>query len=124
MNRANRKFLTILVLLPGIVLRAATPAGYMPASADSGLLFELCPEQLPAGVMLSTGDAHGHHHHEDTEAAADHCQLGHLLITVAGGEAVASIDMAPAPEATMVTRRSTYTAGRDVIVTRSRGPPA
>jgi hypothetical protein len=68
------------VMLCGLVLRALTPVGYMPASAGSGLLFELCPDQLPVGVTLATpGHEHHAHHHESEEASSDACDLGHML---------------------------------------------
>ena len=69
------------VVLCGLVLRAFAPAGYMPATAGSGFLFELCPDQLPVGVTFaSPGHGHHHHHHHDPdEATGDACDMGHLL---------------------------------------------
>ena len=68
------------LLLCGFVIRALAPAGYMPATAGSGLLFELCPDQLPVGVSFAaSGHDHHAHHHESEEAASDACDLGHIL---------------------------------------------
>ena len=124
MKRTSPQLLTILVLLPGIVLRAATPAGYMPAAAGSGLLFELCPDQLPAGVTLATSQAHKHHQHEGGEAAVDLCQLGHLFIATAAGDTAADVDLAPPPASANPGPRTSRLVGRAVTLTRSRGPPA
>ena len=56
---------TLLVLLAALLLRAAIPDGYMPASWGSGLLVKLCPAGLPAGVMQALAGEHEHHHHGD-----------------------------------------------------------
>ena len=60
-----------------LLLRALIPTGYMPASAGSGLLFELCPTQLPVGFSAGTS---GHdHHHSSENAASKACDFGHIL---------------------------------------------
>ena len=41
----------LLLLSAALLLRAVSPAGYMPAAAGTGLLFEFCPEGIPAGFM-------------------------------------------------------------------------
>lgn len=74
----------LLSLLCGLILRVVTPAGYMPASAGSGLLFELCPDSLPPGVTLAGASvkhqAHHHHgDHGDHGDKGDQCDLGHML---------------------------------------------
>ena len=52
MNRLTRhRHVILAAALALLSLRALTPDGYMPAAADSGLLFELCPEGMPAEVM-------------------------------------------------------------------------
>jgi len=88
MLRRDYRHLAIVCVLAGIVLRALTPLGYMPSSLDSGYLFELCPEQLPAGFLVAKV-APGHQHHHDhggsssdsPATTADQCQIGHLLFS-------------------------------------------
>jgi len=128
MLRPTSRQTALLVLLAGLILRAATPTGYMPATPGSGLLFELCPGQLPVGVSLpgaTTG--HDHHHHgaeDDSQPQPDQCQIGHLLSSAAAvddtsiGESVgfepATVTIPPT-----VVRRSAY-----FFTQWSRGPPA
>jgi len=128
MLRPASRQTALLVLLAGLILRAATPTGYMPATPGSGMLFELCPGQLPAGVSLpgkSTG--HDHHHHgagDDSQPEPDQCQIGHLLSSAAAvddtsinesvGFEPATVTISPA-----VVRKSAY-----FFTQRSRGPPA
>jgi hypothetical protein len=114
-------------LLAGLILRAATPAGYMPAAPGSGLLFELCPGQLPVGVSLPGTNSHNHHHHsaeDDSQSEPDRCQMGHLLSSVvAVDDALAEESLRfeaaditiPPPAAKPSALLSAY---------RSRGPPA
>ena len=124
--RSRARILPICAaILCGLVLRAFIPAGYMPASAGSGLLFELCPDQLPPGVTFAAGghEHHHHHHHESEEAAGDACDLGHIL-------ANAWID-APAYELSIADARfefdGTVVLHSTTIVARpyyaSRAPP-
>jgi hypothetical protein len=56
-------------LVAGLVLRALTPAGYMPAALADGTPFVLCPNSTPgAGYFLDRGhDAHSQHHHHGTD---------------------------------------------------------
>ena len=62
------------------LLRALIPIGYMPASAGTGLLFELCPDQLPVGVTFANSEHDHHHHHDESESASgDACDIGHML---------------------------------------------
>jgi hypothetical protein len=68
----------LLSLFCGLALRVITPAGYMPASAGSGLLFELCPDGLPHGVTFSRA-GHAHHHDDGDASKGDQCDLGHML---------------------------------------------
>lgn len=86
-----RTALTGLVI--ALLLRAAIPVGYMPASFGSGSLFEMCPSAVPADLLAAisgAGVAHhsGHHaHHGGTEEAqsagqhfdASHCPIGQML---------------------------------------------
>ena len=117
----------ITLLVAAVVFaRALIPAGYMPGSAESGLLFVLCPEGVPAGFsqFLSGSDLDDTHAHHAVAGQDDHhCPIGHMLTSVAAADDV----WAPSPEASnsvpavafvhsfVSVNRSTY---------RSRGPPA
>jgi len=130
MRPAIRHF-AVWTLLAGLLLRAATPVGYMPGSAGSGLLFELCPGQLPAGFVLpGAQQGHDHHNHaghgaDDTrQAEPDTCQMGHLLssaVAVGDVDTSESVSFEPAIIATQAANRVRSTAR---LVHRSRGPPA
>ncbi len=79
-GRTRNPIPVFTLLLCGFVIRALTPTGYMPASAGSGLLFELCPDQLPVGVTFAaSGHEHHAHHHESEQASGDACDVGHIL---------------------------------------------
>ena len=127
--RPKTRLLTLLAV--GFIVRALAPAGYMPAASGSGLLFELCPDRLPAGFMLPNQQgAHSHHHHDRTQsdeqassASADFCQLGHMLIAAAAVGESASVD-APFAGARF-TPATPYpdVAPPTVLAFRPRGPP-
>jgi hypothetical protein len=99
----------VWVLLAGLILRAATPAGYM------------------VGVSLPGTNSHNHHHHsaeDDSQSEPDRCQMGHLLSSVvAVDDALAEESLRfeaaditiPPPAAKPSASLSAY---------RSRGPPA
>ena len=84
MTRIDRnRHRVLLLLLATLLMRVAIPVGYMPAAAGSGLLFELCPEGMPASVMQALNPQH-HHHHEPSDEAqssfdAEQCPVGHML---------------------------------------------
>ena len=98
------------VVLAGALLRALVPAGYMPASVGSGLLFELCHDGMPVEFMAAlageagSGHAHGHHHGPHDHSAEDHaagtstamgsCSIGHLLSMVALDDAIPDAEAA------------------------------
>ena len=105
-------------------VRALTPAGYMPGSPASGLLYELCPAGMPAAVMRALGG--GHHHHHDTAggvAGDEQCPIGHMLAAAVAVDFPVSTTLVPgvadfeAPVAVLlrVARLPTY---------RSRAPPS
>lgn len=124
-NPADRYRTAGLLLLAAFMLRAAIPVGYMPAAPGSGLLFELCPDGMPAWFAQSGEHAHHHHGEPDSagEASADQCQMGHMLSSASAVGDFSQLDVvnarpdfspAPArPERGMAT--ATY---------RSRDPPA
>jgi len=120
--------LALIAVLAGVVLRALTPLGYMPSTLGSGMLFELCPDQLPAGYVLSdSGSNHQHHHGKettDTSTTVDQCQIGHLLFSAIAGDApqideiYAELTIEFSPEPPALISRATTTAYR------TRAPPA
>ena len=128
MNRLNRhRHVILAAALALLSLRALTPDGYMPASAGSGLLFELCPEGMPAEVMQAlSGGGHHHHHADDpSNASVDtgQCPIGHMLGSAVAHDAQADTDPAPAT--------AEFAAPQiGVLITvahsryRSRAPPA
>ena len=120
----------ISALLLGMLLRAVTPLGYMPGTSGDGLLFELCPEQLPPGFVMpeSASAKHQHHHGNSGDSPADAepdlCQIGHLLFSaMAVDQADVDIDSEQSlpqyfPESAQIVRFSPLSAYR------SRAPPA
>jgi hypothetical protein len=131
MLRRDYRQLAIACVLAGVVLRALTPLGYMPSSLDNGYLFELCPEQLPAGFKVANvAPGHEHHHNQggpssdSPAAAADQCQIGHLLFSAIA----ADTPMLDLPEAATQDRfiAAAYQLLRrtSVAAYRTRAPPA
>ena len=113
-------------MLAALVLRALAPDGYMPGSPTSGLLYELCPDGLPAAIMQSlAGSAHHHHHggDEETTADTDQCPIGHMLASAAvtdlGSVADTLACLPEFPDTQLSTLLSSTTTAY-----RPRGPPA
>ncbi len=128
MLRSALRHTAVFVLLAGLLLRAATPLGYMPAASGSGFLFELCPGQLPAGFVLpGQSAAHEHHHHgveDNSSVEPDSCPIGHLLSSTATvddtlAEQGPRLQPEDIPSALSVSRPTQI-----VPAYRSRGPPA
>ena len=127
MSHRRRPDLLPLLAALAVSVRLLAPAGYMPASPGSGLLFELCPDGLPAGAIraLAGGGHHHHHHHADPGAgsAAHQCPIGHMLL------AALAVDTGWAPEPQIdapefsVLRLATQIS-RHVRTYESRAPPA
>lgn len=122
---ADRHRTAGLLLLAAFLLRAAVPVGYMPAAPGSGLLFELCPEGMPAWFDQSGG--HAHHHHGGPEsmgtASADHCQVGHMLSSASAVGDLSQLDIAAAlPDFSPTPALPAH--GIAATVYRSRDPPA
>ena len=117
----------LLLLSAALLLRAIIPAGYMPAAAGKGLLFEFCPEGVPARFMqVLAGDAghdHGHNDHHGADGDDHHCPVGHLLLSAVAVDDTFQSIVVPAALAPATTSTYSYTS-----VTRSnylsRGPPA
>ena len=123
---SNRQALLIAALV-ALALRALTPDGYMPGSQHSGLLYELCPDGMPAEIMQAlAGDRHHHHHGGEDGASVtgtEQCPIGHMLASAVAVDTGGQPDLVPdtvAPEeapATILIRVST-------AAYRSRAPPA
>lgn len=100
----------------------------MPASVGSGLLFELCPDQLPAGFVLP-GEGHSHqHHHQSPDDNAptepDSCQIGHILSSAAAPGDLDSDEADTLQPAFVVSAPATLAHFARRLAFRSRGPPA
>jgi len=63
----SRRWLIAALILPALLLRAAIPAGFMPAmDARHGLVLEICPGVASPGVEPGSAAGHAHHHHGDS----------------------------------------------------------
>jgi hypothetical protein len=123
LHAARRQPLVLIAALAMLSVRALTPAGYMPGSPASGLLYELCPAGMPAAVMQALGG--GHHHHHDSAggvAGDEQCPIGHMLAVAVAVDnpdptglvpGIADFE-APLPASPRIARIPTY---------RSRAPP-
>jgi hypothetical protein len=123
----NRQFLLVAALAT-LAVRALTPDGYMPGSAQSGLLYEMCPEGMPAEIMQAlAGDSHHHHHGSGDDAASpgssEQCPIGHMLNLAVATDATATPDVLPDlplfDEGAVAQIFGTQATGY-----RSRAPPA
>jgi len=123
---SNRQTLLIASLV-ALSLRALTPDGYMPGSERSGLLYELCPDGMPAEIMQSlAGDSHHHHHNGDDGASVtgtEQCPIGHMLASAI------AVDTGPLPDlvpdaAEIEEVPATIPFRVTSAVYRSRAPPA
>jgi len=130
MCRNRRQSLTLLIaILAVLLLRGLTPDGYMPASPGSGLLFELCPDGMPAEIMQALAGGGHHHHHGgadkggDAVSATEQCPIGHMLASAAVHNPDVAADLPPGGEVPTIApvllvreqHRNAY---------RSRAPPA
>jgi hypothetical protein len=117
----------MLLLSAALLLRAVIPAGYMPAAAGSGLLFELCPLGIPVEMaQVLAGEAGHHHGHADIgDSGTDEhqCQVGHMLLSAAAVDNAWQPDLAaPALALSTVATYSYKKVSRKHY--HSRGPPA
>ncbi len=122
--------LTLVLLLSGFVLRALTPAGYMPGSLADGTAFVLCPNSAPgAGLFLQRNDDSAHHHRHGapdeppSESPWEFCPFGVAFAPAAPApEPVPTLDLSAifvAASAPPVLLRFAY-----VRAVRARGPPS
>ena len=123
----NRQFLLVATLAT-LALRALAPDGYMPGSAKSGLLYELCPEGMPVEIMQAlAGDSQHHHHGNAGEATlatdSEQCPIGHMLASAIAMDVTPASEMLPdTPVYDDVPVAVLFRTS--VIAYRSRAPPA
>jgi hypothetical protein len=127
MNRFSRQSAFLAIVVATLMMRAAIPVGYMPASEGSGLLFELCPTAVPAEILAAmSGSDHAHHHGGDAGDShfdAEQCPIGQLLSLAVAVDIASPVDSAPesAPPAIDVIASP---GSRTPVNRRSRSPPA
>lgn len=122
----SRRWLIAGLILPALLLRAAIPAGFMPAvDARHGLVLEICPGVASPGMQHGSAPGHAHHHHGDSTPRAHD---GLCPFALSAGPALASAFVfEPAPAVVAVFD------GHDPLTTRiittleraqsARGPP-
>jgi hypothetical protein len=116
----------LLLLSVAVLLRAAIPAGYMPAAAGSGLLFEFCPEGISTEFMqiLSGDSGHDHSHGGDDGENDNHkCPVGHMLLSAAAVDNASEVILAPVALALTTNTSYSFTSVSRTHY-QSRGPPA
>jgi hypothetical protein len=130
MLRKHYRNLAIVSVLAGFALRSLAPVGYMPSAVGDGLLFELCPEQLPAGFVLSSAASHHDHHSQsasDTSQPADspdQCQIGHLLFSAIAVDAPMVDAIQNNAISEFIPSVTTTLSSATTSAYRSRAPPA
>jgi len=125
MLRENYRRLAIVSVLAGFALRSLAPVGYMPSAVGDGLLFELCPEQLPAGFILSSASSHHDHHNQSAPAdSADQCQIGHLLFSAIAIDAPAVDGIQNNAITEFIPSGTSTLSSATASAYRSRAPPA
>ena len=116
--------LLLLIALAMLGVRALTPLGYMPASAGTGLLYELCPEGMPAEIMHAlSGGGHHHHHGGDEGGVSESCPIGHMLAAAMVVDVETSTVVLPEPPA-FILLSSPAIDCRARSHHRCRSPPA
>jgi hypothetical protein len=123
----SRSQLLLVAALATLLLRAITPEGYMPGSARSGLLFELCPEGMPAEIMrVLAGDSGHHHHHgpgeESPGSSTEQCPIGHMLASAIAVDVEYPLVVSP-PTSPLIAISLAAIPQRQVVDYRSRSPP-
>lgn len=80
-NRCATRNLLARLVLVGLVLRVAVPAGFMPTNLDDGWFLKLCPDGMSMSVMMALLGHDHHHHHQGTTDSEPYqqCDLGGSL---------------------------------------------
>ena len=126
MNRfRHHRLKPLLILSAALLLRAAIPAGYMPAAAGSGLLFEFCPEGISVEFMQILAGVTGHDHSDhDGEGSDSHkCPVGHMLLSAAAVDSASDVILAPITQALFASTPYSFSSATRTYY-QSRGPPA
>jgi len=123
----HKRHILLVAALATLSLRALTPDGYMPGSAESGLLYELCPDGMPAEIMQSLVGGGHHHHHGGSDSApvsgTEQCPIGHMLGSAVAVDSGSTPDVSPdAPVFDDMPFAMLFQASATVY--RSRAPPA
>jgi hypothetical protein len=115
---------SLLLLLAAMALRAIVPVGYMPGSLGGDLLFEMCPDGMPAAIVQALGGEHHHGGGDDgsTTSSVEQCPMGHLLTPAAPpSETIEVVAQAHAPTFNAVPHIVATTA--TPVPYQSRAPP-
>lgn len=141
MNRSPAiRLLFTLLLCSAVLLRAAIPAGYMPAMSGSALWFELCPEHVPeqfyAALSGNVEEASSHMSHAahaehlelpDQQNHNDHdeheCPFGHLLSSATAVDQLIAAISIPVPQLYLLPSAVTVRLSHQPLY-QSRAPPA
>ncbi len=114
----------LFIALAMLGVRALTPLGYMPAAAGTGLLYELCPDGMPAEIMHAlSGGGHHHHHGGDKPGASESCPIGHMLASAIAADIDTPTVVVPEPEDFLVPTSVIGDQGARYH-RRCRSPPA
>lgn len=116
-----RALVTLAAL--AMALRVMVPVGFMPSSTANGWYLELCPDGLPAHVMVALFGEH-HAHHGGDDSSFYQCDYG-------GGTLGAALLDTGAPFTTphvsadpVAVVETSLPAGTRVFGFRSRAPPS
>ena len=66
--RSTRHGLVATLAAIAILVRMAIPTGFMPSSVGDGWYLQVCPDGMPAEVMVALfGESHAHHGEHEAE---------------------------------------------------------
>ena len=66
--RSTRHSVFAMLAAIALLVRVAIPTGFMPSSMDDGWYLQLCPDGMPAHVMVALfGEDHSHHGQPDED---------------------------------------------------------
>jgi len=115
------------LLAAALLLRALIPAGFMPVSLASGLLFDLCPASNPGWVMAAGMHAEHHPHagmkHDPKAGEAQQCPIGLMLVPALALTAPWHFELTPLAPPPVETTVHSWARIHPPLY-QSRGPPA
>lgn len=130
MNRCLHKLRSVrlllaLLVLPGLVIRATVPPGFMPvASRGAALTMAMCPGHASQPAVQQSGPAPV----EDGQPQQKHHQAPCVFAATAGGTApmfISAVAFLPIPQQEIFLPRVFAPAARQISRAHSpRGPPA